>query len=81
MNCRSYAILQSLLVLGVWAVFSNQDAWAQAALQASPSSIVLDNPEATQQVLVRSSKLAGDLTRVSRYEIIDPKIASVDSTG
>ena len=54
---------------------------AQAALQVSPPSILLDNPEATQQILVRSANSPADLTRLATYEIADPKIAAVDATG
>jgi hypothetical protein len=54
---------------------------AQAALHVSPPSVVLDDPEATQQVLVRSSASAADLTRLAKYEVADPGIASVDVRG
>jgi hypothetical protein len=64
-----------LLALGFWAVSVR----AEAGLQVSPAGVVLDNPEAVQQVLVRSA--SADLTRVAAYEILDPKIATVDATG
>lgn len=54
---------------------------AQAALTVSPSTVILDNPEATQQLLVYSAPSTVDLTRGVRYEVVDPKIASVDSSG
>ncbi|MBI3822725.1 MAG: DUF1549 domain-containing protein [Planctomycetes bacterium] len=54
---------------------------ARAQLQVSPPAVSLDNPEATQQVLVRSTKSPGDLTRAVSYEVLDVKIAIVDSTG
>src|ERR1019366_8570205 len=47
----------------------------------SPPAVVLASPEATQQVLVRSSKSPGDLTRLATYEVLDPKIATVDAAG
>lgn len=52
-----------------------------ATLHVTPALVTLDNPEATQQVLVRSPNLAVDLTRAATYKILDPKIASVDHTG
>ncbi|MSQ95266.1 MAG: DUF1553 domain-containing protein [Gemmataceae bacterium] len=51
------------------------------ALQASPATVLLDNPEATQQVLIRLPNSAADLTRAATYQVLDPKIAVVDSTG
>src|SRR5262245_28961020 len=51
------------------------------ALRVMPSAIVLDNPEAAQQVLVHSTIKNLDLTRRSTYEIADPSIAAVDATG
>jgi len=52
---------------------------AQAPLQLSPSSITLDNPEASQQVLVSAGTT--DRTHAATYEILDPAIASVDAFG
>jgi hypothetical protein len=54
---------------------------AHAQLQVSPPAIVLDNPEATQQVLVRTAASSADLTRAAAYAILDPNIASVDTAG
>ncbi len=51
------------------------------SLQVSPATVVLDNPEGTQQVLVRMANSAADLTRVATYQVLDPKVAIVDSTG
>jgi len=73
--------IRTLCVFGLLALFSTSNANAQAPLQVSPPAVVLDNPEATQQVLVRSLKLPGDLTRLVQYQILDPRIASVDATG
>ncbi|WP_298860369.1 DUF1549 domain-containing protein [uncultured Gimesia sp.] len=53
-------------------------------LRISPPSILLDSPEASQQVLVTkasSKNLSNDLSRVVRYEVIPPGIASVDESG
>jgi hypothetical protein len=50
-------------------------------LQVSPASVLLDNPEATQQLLVRSPTGSADLTRLATYAVLDPQIASVDPTG
>ncbi|MCE9531393.1 MAG: DUF1549 domain-containing protein [Planctomycetes bacterium] len=66
-----------VILIGFW-VSSTP---VRAALQVSPATVVLDNPEATQQLLVRSSALPVDLTRVAMYVSADPKIAIVDSTG
>src|SRR5260370_9601018 len=81
MRGKSFAILQGLLVLGVWAIFCNPDGRAHATLDVSQTTVILDNPEATQQVLLRSSKSPTDLTRRAIYEILDPKIAAVDALG
>jgi hypothetical protein len=54
--------------------------WAQeAALTVQPACIVLDSPEATQQVLVRSRNT--DLTRTATYQVADSTIAAVDGAG
>jgi hypothetical protein len=53
---------------------------ADAALRVSPSSVVLDNPEATQQLLVTSST-AADVTRAVSYESSKPAVAVVDAAG
>jgi hypothetical protein len=81
MRGKPFAILQGLLVLGVWGVLTNQDGCAQTTLQVSPATIILDNPEATQQVLARAAKSSADLTRLASYEILDPTIAAVDGAG
>jgi len=81
MRGRVFAILQGLLVLGVWAILCCHDGRAQTTLHVSPATIALDDPESTQQVLARSSKSSTDLTRRAIYEILDPKIAAVDAVG
>jgi hypothetical protein len=50
-----------------------------AAIQVTPSAVVLDNPEACQQLLVTLAN--GDGTRTARYEVKNPAIAGVDSSG
>jgi len=68
-----------LFVLAVWASIACSPVRAQ--LHVTPATVVLDNPEATQQVLVRASKLTADLTRSATYAILEPKIAVVDTAG
>ena len=73
-------LIRSFLHLAVGAMAA--PCFAQGpALQVIPSAIVLDNPEATEQVLVHSIFKNLDLTRRSTYEIVDPSIAAVDATG
>ena len=72
---------RSIVILGLWTTFLAANCRAQGTLLVSPAAIALDNPEATQQVLVRSSKTPADLTRLAAYEVVDPKIATVDSAG
>jgi hypothetical protein len=50
-------------------------------LLVSPSAIMLDYPEATQQVLVRGKAKATDLTHAATYQILDSKVAEVNSAG
>lgn len=56
---------------------------AQAALEVHPSSVVLDNPEASQQLVVRSGEggLVVDATRRVKYMSANSVIASVDDHG
>lgn len=54
---------------------------AQSPLHVSPDAVRLDNPEATQQVLVASPDRKTDLTRVAQYAIGDPAVAGVDAAG
>jgi len=77
MHGRSATAIFCLLVVASWVLSTP----AQAALLVSPAAVALDNPEATQQLLVRSSVSPADLTRQVVYEVLDPKIASVDATG
>lgn len=77
MHSPATFLLRGLLVLAIWLLSSP----IQAALQVSPASVVIDNPEDTQQLLVRSSTAPADLTRQVTYQVLDPKIAVVDATG
>jgi hypothetical protein len=79
MHGRSFKV-RGLLVLMSWALVASHGLRAQpAALHVSPITIALDNPEATQQILVRSA--VGDLTRAAAYEVLEPKIVAVDNAG
>jgi hypothetical protein len=77
MRGRSFLTIRVLLVLGLWAACAP----AEAALPVSPAAVILDNPEATQQLLVRSPDSTVDLTRLAAYEVVDPKVAAVDAAG
>src|SRR5260370_38954356 len=80
MHGRTFAIWHRLLALCLWACVSSHDLHAQPpTLQVSPATISLDNPEAAQQILARSASL--DLTRTATYEVLDSKVAAVDSAG
>ncbi|HEX3314200.1 MAG TPA: DUF1549 domain-containing protein [Gemmataceae bacterium] len=54
-------------------------AHASESIHVGPAAIVLDNPEATQQVVVWTS--TADFTRTVDYRMLDPKIAIVEATG
>jgi hypothetical protein len=58
-------------------------AWAQANVQVSPSAVALDNPEASQQLLVTidAPGQPRDATREATYEVADATIAAVDAAG
>jgi hypothetical protein len=71
---RSYFALLSVCIL------APQPVLADDPLIVSPVTIKLVGPEATQQLLVRSSSGA-DLTRMVRYDVEDSKIVQVDTTG
>src|SRR5258708_23785379 len=81
MHGSTFAIRHWLFALCIGACVSSHDLRAQpASIQVSPSTIALDNPESTQQMLVRS-KSSVDLTRTATYDIFEPKIVTVDATG
>lgn len=52
---------------------------ATEVLKATPAVVTLDGPESTHQLLVNRG--ATDLTHAVRYEVADPKIASVNARG
>ena len=55
-----------------------------AEIAVSPASILLDRPESSQQLLVstaQTDRMILDISRASTYEIADPNIASIDSSG
>lgn len=57
---------------------------ASADLRVLPGEIVLESPEASQQLLVDRQKLNGEVTDRTRsvvYQIADPQIVSVDEHG
>lgn len=56
--------------------------WAD--LHVSPQVVVLDGPEATQQLLISSSDQKShpvDLTHQARYEVANPSIVRIDNFG
>jgi hypothetical protein len=53
-------------------------------LVVAPAEILLDSPDASQQVLVTGRRVDGsavDLTNIAQYRIVDPGIATVDERG
>src|SRR5205823_5423794 len=54
-----------------------------AAFRVEPVRVVLDSPEATQQLLVTegNSAAAIDRTRAASYKVVDPAVVTVDTTG
>ncbi|MEX0585089.1 MAG: DUF1549 domain-containing protein, partial [Pirellulales bacterium] len=53
-------------------------------IRVSPSAIVLDSPEACQQLLVTGQRDDGspvDLTRSAEYRVLNPEIAALDDHG
>lgn len=55
-----------------------------ASLQVSPAKVLLDGPEATQQLFVYTSDPksgTSDLTRQARYEVANSQIARIDNFG
>ena len=55
-----------------------------AAIRVSPTAVVLDRPEASQQLLVAETLADGrnrDVTRKATYQVSVPAAATVDSAG
>jgi hypothetical protein len=77
MHNRSFPLVPFLLAMGCWTL----PAPVAAQLQVTPTALILDNPESTQQLLVRFLPLAADATRLATYESLDPTIATVDANG
>jgi hypothetical protein len=69
MNRESICLLFSLLLTSA----------VSAAPVVSPATVKLDSPESTQQLLVTLDN--ADRTRAATYEVANPAIALVDSTG
>ncbi len=71
------------LTLGLLASLATHACWAE--LVVSPTSVVLDRPESSQQLLVSFAKPGQrwtvDASRAATYDVVQPAIAAVDSTG
>ncbi len=55
-----------------------------AGLRVSPTAVVLDNPEASDQLLVAEELSDGrtsDVSREVKYEVVDPQVVLVDASG
>ena len=75
-----HLIAMAALIAGVLA----HDGRAVADLLVSPTSVLMRSPEATQQLLVTDSQPDGrniDLSRRVGFEVANPAIAAVDSSG
>lgn len=71
-----FVLLPALLIFGKAAVAET--------LQVSPASVLLDRPEATQQIVIHQSDDTGrliDITRSVTLKIDPPDIATVDDRG
>lgn len=71
-----FVLLPDLLIFGKAAVAET--------LQVSPASVLLDRPEATQQIMVHQADNTGrviDVTRNASLKIEPPDIATVDDRG
>jgi hypothetical protein len=74
MNCRELAAVIAIVV----AFLCGRTACGGTTV--SPSQVKLDNPEATQQLLVTIDGHF-DRTRTATYTVANPSIVSVDATG
>lgn len=74
-----------MLIFGLSLSLALAAADAEAGgLRVAPGSVVLDRPEATQQLLVTGIHPTGrfvDLTRTVTFRAIDPQVASIDRRG
>src|SRR5438132_11252755 len=67
------ALLAWLLLTGV----------LPAALRVEPAKVVLDSPEATQQLLITGGERSApvDWTRSASYKVLNADVVAVDPTG
>jgi hypothetical protein len=77
---RNRPLLQWAATLAVALSVANS---LHAELLVTPTTVVLDSPEATQQLLatIKADGRPVDRTRTSSYESASPAIASVDASG
>lgn len=75
--------LRSCLLVTLWLSTSTSIAAEPSVLRVSPTAVLLDRPEASQQLLVSmgSPQRPIDLTRTVNFRSLIPAIAAVDSTG
>ena len=74
----------TMIVLCMTAFLANAVAVAASTLQVQPSRVDLQNPEATQQMLVQREDATGrlvDITRDVQFRIDPPNIAVVNDRG
>ena len=73
-----------LLWVAIFAFFALGVQSQAEELRVLPQRVVLDSPEASQQVLVTlvtSPRSTTDMTRRAEYEILDTHIASINDRG
>lgn len=73
-----------LLAIAGWGALSLAGSELVAAIRVSPAAVVLDRPEASQQLLVTETLPDGrnrDATRAATYQVSVPSVATVDSAG
>lgn len=71
-------------IVCVFALLGQCEPCAASALQVSPSSVLLESPESTQQVVILHSDETGrgiDVTRTAGIRIDPPQLAEVDERG
>ncbi|MCC6511097.1 MAG: DUF1549 domain-containing protein, partial [Pirellulaceae bacterium] len=79
-----YPSLPLLRLLTLVALLLSGDFVSSAAeLQISPSAVILDRPEASQQILIRQTDASGsiDLTRQATIRIEPVDVATIDDRG
>ncbi|HND53821.1 MAG TPA: DUF1549 domain-containing protein, partial [Pirellulaceae bacterium] len=77
---RSFAVV---ILAAATLVFADSSLISAAEITVSPTTIAIDRPESTQQVLVSTIEGAGrvDVTRKVVYQVIDPQVARAGSDG